>query len=125
MTDAAMIGDPAAMRATANALLGRAEVIAGSLAGVVTSLDAATFEGGAARRLRSATSATQAQVAAAAAELRDIAAALLADAADVERQNAEAKAEADAQAAADAKALVETKTANEPAAPTAGAAGAA
>lgn len=96
MTQAEIFGDPEAMRALARELAGRAEMVSTIPVGATSSLDVATFEGGAAVRLRGRTSAARASVTAIAADLRDLATAVLVDASSVERQNAAAKAAADA-----------------------------
>lgn len=86
MTAAPTVGDPEAMRALAQLLTARAEVIATSVT-AVSKVDTITFEGPAAKRLRTAVADSRRQVISCAGELRSIAAALVADAAKVELQN--------------------------------------
>ena len=94
MTAAEVFGDPDGMRALAQEVLARSELVAQTPAGFAAALDGADFEGGAAVRLRAAAVDARARVAGVAGELRDVAAALYADAAEVERRNAEAAAAA-------------------------------
>ena len=90
MTPAEVVGDPDGMRALAKEILARSELVAQTPAGVAGALDGADFEGGAAVRLRAAAADARSRVAGVAGELRDVAAALYGDAAEVERRNAEA-----------------------------------
>lgn len=83
-------GDPEAMRVFARELAARAELLSAIPSGFNAALDAATFEGWAATRLRDSAVQTHAGVAEAARELRDTAADLLRDATIVEQRNAAA-----------------------------------
>lgn len=92
------VGDPEAMRALAEQLLGRAELVAAAPNGATSSLASATFEGRAAERLRGSVSDARVQVNDAASRLREVAARLLVDATRVEGLNADLKREAEAAA---------------------------
>lgn len=100
MIEAEVFGDPAAIRAVANEIVGRADVVGAIPARFTASLDAVAFEGPAAGRLRSTSADARVGVAAIAADLRAVASALFSDATAVERMNSEAKAAAEAAAAA-------------------------
>lgn len=89
------VGDPAAMRDLARLISGRAELVGAATTGVMGKLGEAVFEGAAADRIRAAMGDAQTQVTDSASRLRDIAADLLADADEVERQNAALKAAAE------------------------------
>lgn len=102
MIEAEVFGDPEATRALANELTGRADLVAAMPAGFSVALDVATFEGGAADRIRGASATARGGILGAVAELRGIASALFADASVIEQQNADTKAAAEAaQQAAD------------------------
>jgi hypothetical protein len=100
MIDPAPFGDPEAIRALAQEIAARADIVGDTPTGFATALDAAVFEGGAATRLRAAAVDTRRRAVDLSAEIRDIAAALFADAATVETENADAVASASAAAAA-------------------------
>jgi uncharacterized protein YukE len=94
MTEPQIFGDPETMRALAQEIAARADLLNTIPAGFAAALDGATFEGGAAVRLRGTASDARSRVAGLSAELRDIATALYADARSVETQNDEARTEA-------------------------------
>lgn len=98
MIDPAPFGDPEAMRALALEIAARADIVGDMPTGFATALDAAVFEGGAAARLRVGAVDTRRRAVDLAAEIRDIAATLLADATTVETENAAAVASATAAA---------------------------
>ena len=102
MSEPAVFGDPDAMRALAQELAARADLIGELPAGASATLDGATFEGGAAVRLRASATDARGRAGDVAAALRDVASALYADATTVEAQNAEAQAAAAAAASPDA-----------------------
>ena len=91
MTEPQTLGDPEAMRALAQEIAARADLVDTIPAGFATALDSATFEGGAALRLRDAAAVARGRVSDLSAELRDIATALYADATSVEAHNDQAR----------------------------------
>lgn len=92
-------GDPEAMRALAQEIAARADLVGDAPAGFAAALDAATFESNAATRLRDTSANARRRAVDLGAEVREIAAALYADATTVEAQNADAVAAAKAQEA--------------------------
>jgi hypothetical protein len=95
MTEPPAVGDPEAMRALARTIAARADLLNTIPAGFAAALEDATFEGGAAVRLRGSASDARGRAADLSAELRDIATALYADATRVETQNADARKDAE------------------------------
>ncbi|MEA2154773.1 MAG: hypothetical protein QOE11_913 [Solirubrobacteraceae bacterium] len=94
MIEAEVFGDPVAMRLLAQEIAGRADIVGDAATGFTAALDGAEFEGGAADRLREAAVSERVRLADVAAELRDIATSMYADASAVETQNEDAKAAA-------------------------------